>query len=193
MRAIAILGCSLLLATVAEAVAPKPGDIIVSDEDGSDLCGRLVAIDPSTGDRTIVSSETVGSGPCALTKQGFKPLLTVDDNGRIFWAGNLGQILYLVDPTSGDRTVVSSNDFSSDCIGSGDPFACCTGSGTGDAATPPCVPSNGPLVGAGSEMAVMPIHVPSVSALPPWGLALLVGVLIGVTLRTRHPLRNPTT
>ena len=63
-----LLSCSVALgvwflvtsfAQMCIAGAIKPGDIVVVDE----LASSLFVVDKSTGDRTVISSASVGAGP----------------------------------------------------------------------------------------------------------------------------------
>jgi hypothetical protein len=77
-------------------VSPQ-GDIYVAGTGGS----SIFRIDPASGDRTVVSSPTVGSGP-TFTSEGD---LVVGPAGDLFVARE--DAIYRVDPTTGDRFLVS--------------------------------------------------------------------------------------
>jgi len=87
-------GCSGPLALI-------DGDIVMGDES----LGLLFAVDPSTGDRSILSSSNVGLGPIPTY---FSSLA---------WAANWGiylvdgSDLFEIDPSSGDRIVISAAGF----------------------------------------------------------------------------------
>jgi sugar lactone lactonase YvrE len=91
--------------------------------------GRVYRVDPATGDRTIVSSTFavhIGTGPDFEAPQG----VTVEESGDILVAdaGSLGfwTRLYRVDPSSGDRVIISgcTGSTGTPCplLGSGTPF-----------------------------------------------------------------------
>jgi sugar lactone lactonase YvrE len=68
----------------------------------------IIAVHPVTGDRTVISSTTIGSGPVMLSPGG----MVVDPEGTIFVATGYAhtadfQKVLRVDPHTGDRTVVS--------------------------------------------------------------------------------------
>jgi hypothetical protein len=75
------------------------GDLFVPGNSGT----AIFRIDPASGDRTIISSSTVGTGP-ALDGEGD---LVIAPTGDIFvTASNKGSIIR-VDPTTGNRFLVS--------------------------------------------------------------------------------------
>lgn len=87
------------------------GQILVCDGDLTDLTNlkTIFRIDPSTGDRTVVSSSLTGSergtGPAFDTL--FDVILA--ENGDIFAADTEIDTIFRVDPVSGDRTILASN------------------------------------------------------------------------------------
>ncbi len=106
-----------LCTTQGFAAMLSPGDILVVDS-GEGLGGATIPvmgavfkIDPSTGDRVVVSGRGVGVGPDLLVPVG----MTLSSSGQLFVAdqsidqqsGDLDVIIYRVDPTTGDRTEVS--------------------------------------------------------------------------------------
>ena len=178
-----------------EAAALNPGDIVVSDVLDGQL--RLLRLDPATGERTIISacldatcSTFIGSGP--KFPQGSSSLKTaIEPTGSILAApkGFSFGVIYRVDSSTGDRTIVASTDQTTTACGSaGTPFDCCTGSGISDG-TPPCADvGSGPALGANAFMAVAPTFAPALSSLPTWGLALLAGIVLGLAIKTaRRP------
>jgi sugar lactone lactonase YvrE len=82
------------------------GDILVVDRDAGGLpgFGAVIRVDPATGARTLVSSNSSpAGGPSFL-----EPVsIAVEANGDIL-VGQAGQLLR-VDPATGARTLVSSN------------------------------------------------------------------------------------
>ena len=83
--------------------------------------------------------------------------------------------LYRIDPATGDREVLSGADATAGCNNPGDPWSCCTGIGTSDGTTPPCVDVGSGLgaeEGAFFNIVGVPAAPPqSVASLPTWGLA----------------------
>lgn len=74
----------------------------------------LFHVDPISGDRTLISGETAGSGPLWSN-----PVfgMTQAANGDLYFAGYYDGSLYRVDPFTGERFIVSDAD-----TGSGPPF-----------------------------------------------------------------------
>ncbi len=177
MRRFSILPILLLLSSIAahseaaEQTAVAPG---VSSCPGPSFSSFAVyRIDLVSGDRTIVSGRDddctlVGGGPEFFGNLQWNAIDVADD-GRIV-AGSShsapsgdSPTVYLVDPVSGDRVIASG------CVD----LSCSSTVGMG------------PLFKSFNAIALEPPPPPpAVAALPSWGLALLVGVLIGVTLRT---------
>jgi DNA-binding beta-propeller fold protein YncE len=86
---------------VALAFDAKRARLLVADF-ASSVTGRLLAVDPKTGDRSVVSDATHGSGPGLGAPNG----LAVDDaGGRVFFTEN-GALLS-IDLANGNRTVLS--------------------------------------------------------------------------------------
>ena len=101
-----------LLFPVAVAFDVKHARLLVADFQSS-VTGRLLAVDVTTGDRSVISDNTHGSGPGLGAPNG----LAVDDaGGRSFFTED-GALLS-IDLASGNRTVVSDATH-----GSGDPLA----------------------------------------------------------------------
>lgn len=86
------------------AVMLSPGDIVVG---GQQVTGvfALYLVNPVSGDRTIISSHSVGNGP----DLGLPVGIFLDTNGSLLVSGDSspGRIIR-VDPLTGNRTVVSS-------------------------------------------------------------------------------------
>lgn len=99
--------------SVAAAVALNSTDTTAYVMVGLSLNSSLVAVDLSTGDRTVISSNDVGSGPM------FRRLSTMALSGdeATVYVGDVGlQALFAVDTTTGERTVVSQDG----AVGTGD-------------------------------------------------------------------------
>ncbi|MFP8879251.1 MAG: hypothetical protein VCE43_07175, partial [Myxococcota bacterium] len=91
--------------------APLPGTVFVVDRN---LTGTgipaVVKVDPITGNREILSSSTVGSGPNFVAPFS----VTLDADGNLIVADMIIPAIVKVNPVTGDRTIVSS-----DSVGSG--------------------------------------------------------------------------
>src|SRR5262245_14048372 len=95
---------ALLLSTSAEAVTLEPGDIVVADA----LYDSVYHVDPATGDRTVVSSDSIGAGPSLGQLFG----IAVEPSGTILVTGTADFVtgwVYRIDPLTGDRSVVTSS------------------------------------------------------------------------------------
>jgi hypothetical protein len=86
---------------------PGDGSLLVADRSNPGLYA-IVRVDTSTGDRTVVSgcadsncNQVVGTGPAITRLFG----IALDPSHRILAVD--GQALYRIDPTTGDRTLVS--------------------------------------------------------------------------------------
>lgn len=87
-----------------------PGTILASDQ----RLHALVAIDPATGDRTVISGAGVGTGPeIALPSD-----IAVSPIGTIYLADSFYDLIFSIDPNTGNRTVIASDD-----VGSGVNFS----------------------------------------------------------------------
>ena len=99
----AALAISAHLGT-ANAATISPGDILATLDSA---LGSVVAINPVTGNRTVVSDSVHGAGPQLPIQQ-----ITVDSHGVIYAATGVlvpsspGAILR-IDPITGDRTIIS--------------------------------------------------------------------------------------
>ncbi|MFQ5514510.1 MAG: hypothetical protein ACE5FG_08715, partial [Myxococcota bacterium] len=106
-----LLGFLLAFLSPADgrAVVLAPGDLVVSDQT---VLG-LLQVDPVTGDRTVISSSTVGTGPSFS-----KPSGTAHEaSGSIVVIDEGLFALIRVDPATGNRTTVSSS-----AVGTGPTF-----------------------------------------------------------------------
>ena len=117
-RTLASLVCVLSMATAAQAVVLAPGDIVVGANLGTTTNQdfALLLVNPTTGDRTVISDDSTGTGPTfdfsPATAQGgiisdisYQPdgsLLVVDTGTE----GGKSQLIR-VDPATGNRTIVS--------------------------------------------------------------------------------------
>jgi hypothetical protein len=88
-----------------------PGEIIIGANIGASTSSPdygLLAIDPTTGNRTIIADNTHGTGPAlepptSVTLASDGSLLVAWDNGT-----QGPGLLYRVDPATGNRTIISS-------------------------------------------------------------------------------------
>jgi hypothetical protein len=110
MRAATI--CIALIAVIPSttmAVTLNAGDIVVATGIGpaSAKDHGLVLVDPATGNRTIISDNSTGTGPTFNTTEG----VAIEPDGDLLvtdlTAGGLGSRVIRVNPTTGDRTVIS--------------------------------------------------------------------------------------
>ena len=83
------------------------GHLVVTDGNSSLFFPRVdphvVRVDPRTGDRSIVSSATIGRGS-AFQSPGS---IAVEANGRVVIVDDSLKAVVRVNPTTGDRTLVS--------------------------------------------------------------------------------------
>jgi Ca2+-binding RTX toxin-like protein len=120
-RALPMLLVALAAALVPFGVAESqvnPGDALVADMDaGTSFLGALFRIDPTTGQRTVLSD----FGDAAMGATGFQPVgVAVESTGQILvidrGAGtSLLGALFRIDPTTGQRTLLS--DFGNAALG----------------------------------------------------------------------------
>ena len=82
----------------AVAVNLQPGDILVADFSQN----AIFRVDPNSGDRTVVSSNTVGTGPMLASPTS----LALEADGSILVSTRF-DFVYRVDPATGNRTEVS--------------------------------------------------------------------------------------
>jgi hypothetical protein len=72
----------------------------------------LISIDQASGNRTLISSNALGTGP-AISEPGG---IVIDSNGKHFVTGGVSSgaaVVFTVDPATGDRIVVSGNSVGS--------------------------------------------------------------------------------
>lgn len=115
------LVAALLLVTQNATASLPPGTVVIAD--GS--LDALVAVDPITGVRTIISDDDTGSGT------GFRSptAITLDAAGNLLVSDTLLDAIVSVDPATGDRTIISDDEVpdpsdpsSSISIGTGPPL-----------------------------------------------------------------------
>ena len=84
------------------------GDVRVYQDDSFNTFydGRLIRVDRTTGDRTVISSAAVGTGPAL---QNITGVAFDAAGGRVLAVDNKAVTLFSVDLTSGDRTVLSGD------------------------------------------------------------------------------------
>ncbi len=87
-----------------DAVVESDGNILVIDQRPPPT-SILFRVDPVSGDRTIVSSNSIGNGPAFSSPT----ILALDLDGNILVCCQFGAI-YRVDPITGDRAVVSQDN-----------------------------------------------------------------------------------
>ena len=87
------------------------GNILVADE----TKGAIIKVDPTTGDRSILSNDTSGVG--TGTNLARPQSVTIDSSGNVFVSDETN-LVFRIDPANGNRIVIASNS-----IGSGDAFA----------------------------------------------------------------------
>ena len=85
------------------------GQLVVADAGGD----AVVRVDPISGNRTIISGTSRGSGPPFINPRG----IAVEANGQLVVADAGGDAVVRVDPISGNRTIISGTS-----RGSGPPF-----------------------------------------------------------------------
>ncbi|HWB01031.1 MAG TPA: PEP-CTERM sorting domain-containing protein [Pirellulales bacterium] len=112
LSAALFLSAAIVAPTTARAITLQPGDLLIGANIGASPTSfdyGILEIDPTTGNRTIISDLTTGTGPnfsffpTAIT---FAPdgslLVASDQNDPV----NGGELLR-IDPTTGNRTLVS--------------------------------------------------------------------------------------
>jgi len=99
---VAVFALTVYMCGLSPAAMLSPGDILVADT-GLSGPGGIFKVDPSTGDRTIVSGFGVGSGPSFGELFG----IVITPNGDILVSDVFGDSIFRVDPTTGDRTRIS--------------------------------------------------------------------------------------
>jgi streptogramin lyase len=93
------LAISLCLAPVGRAVTLEPGDLVVVDR----LVDGVLQVDPASGERTVVSSDEVGTG----IKLFGATEIALDLDGSILVADDHRDALFRIDPATGNRVVIS--------------------------------------------------------------------------------------
>lgn len=103
----------MLMPTRAVAGMLQPGNILVTDL-AVEVPGQAAVfkVDHATGDRTVISSSLVGTGPAFIPTA-----VMLDDAGMIIAADILANQILRIDPLTGNRTIVSG-----DSLGSGPMF-----------------------------------------------------------------------
>ncbi len=86
-------------------IAPD-GDILISDSSAFGGDGGIIRVDPATGSRTTLSSNTSPAGGPSFDHPGD---LIVDKCGNILVSDSGAESIYQVDLTTGARTTVSDN------------------------------------------------------------------------------------
>ncbi len=108
LRAVAMVAAMqlCLCTTPVDAALLSPGDILVADL-GSDpfgtIPGGIFKVDPSTGDRTIVTGFGAGSGPSIVNPVG----IVIEESGNILASDLAGDSIFRIDPSTGNRTLIS--------------------------------------------------------------------------------------
>ncbi|MFN3168946.1 MAG: NHL repeat-containing protein [Phycisphaeraceae bacterium] len=99
---LAVAGLALAGLFMSSPVAAQfaPGTMLVTD---AGTFQRVIAIDPATGDRTVVSGLSRGTGTNFVAPAG----IALDASGNILVADR-SQGLFSVDPVTGDRTRIAS-------------------------------------------------------------------------------------
>lgn len=91
------IGTGTTLRTPVDVAVEASGTLLVPDD------GKfLYRIDPATGNRTVVSSSTVGTGPVDIGLQ-----IALTASGAVISVGFTDEVIS-IDPVTGNRTVVSS-------------------------------------------------------------------------------------
>ena len=94
---------SLVMPVVARAALPH-GDLVVGEGYPIGVPGLMV-VDPITGNRTILSDSTHGTGPAFSDPTS----ITFETDGSLLVADTVAEALFRVDPTTGNRTIISSS------------------------------------------------------------------------------------
>ena len=96
---------------LAHAVTLGPGDIVIATQIGPTVNKDygLVVVDPVTGNRTILSDNTIGSGPSFTQPEG----IAIEPDGDLLVTDPLAgpgphSAIFRVDPATGDRTIIST-------------------------------------------------------------------------------------
>jgi len=98
------VGAGPLLASPVDIAVARDGAIWVADPI---VATAVFRIDPSSGDRSLISDATHGSGPL------FKTLwaVTTDDAGRVYLLGADNSVtgIWQIEPVTGDRALISAS------------------------------------------------------------------------------------
>ena len=98
-----VLIAALAAAPSIQAAGLAPGDIVVGAA-FTDSDFGLMLVDPVTGNRTILSDNTHGTGPVLSEVSG----ITFASDGSLLVGDAVAQQLVRIDPITGNRTVISS-------------------------------------------------------------------------------------
>ncbi len=116
--------------------ATSDGTLLVADGDGS--VGRLMEVDPTTGNRTVISGcDTVSGSTCVGSVVGTGPVpgfahsVAPLDAGETAFASRMplnpgvcfGGTILEIDRATGDRSILSGEDAACASVGTGEPFA----------------------------------------------------------------------
>jgi len=100
-----IIGQGDLFAYPAAGLAlDRSGDVVVLDIDETGQSGVVVHVDVATGDRTLLSSRSRGTGPLLNDPRGG---LAVERTGEVLIGDQALRAIVRVDPATGNRTIVS--------------------------------------------------------------------------------------
>jgi len=89
------------LDTIFDVILDANGDILIADTQ----IDTIFRVDPVTGDRTVLSSNTVGTGPT----MSFPGDMVLEADGNIVITEGSNDQVLRVDPVTGNRTIVSSS------------------------------------------------------------------------------------
>ncbi len=100
------VGTGTELSTPNGIAVASNGDLLVADFSAFDGNGGIIRIDPVTGNRTAVSSNSLGTGPSF----GFGPDgIVIAPDGSLIIVDTLAYSVFRVDPATGNRTTITSN------------------------------------------------------------------------------------
>ena len=124
---VAALSCTP--STLAHAVTFAPGDIVISGREivaGNNAGdGVIMLVDPLTGDRTVISDDTHGTGAPLLQPYG----MTRAADGSLLVADEQANSIIRIDPATGNRTILTHSSYGGPGpdVGSGPAFSQPTG------------------------------------------------------------------
>ena len=108
-----VSGCSAIqfplmcIGAIIGTGTPLTSPVAVAIESGGDLLaaqfGQLLRIDRLSGNRTLVSDETRGTGAPLGSAEG----LMIGPSGAVFWSDRSSEAVIRIDPATGDRAIVS--------------------------------------------------------------------------------------